>query len=52
MEAEKTVHDGFVQAYYKWKEQADRDPEWAASHPLDFEVEKKDGSLAVREVTK
>lgn len=52
MEAEKTVHDGFVQAYYKWKEQADRDPQWAVSHPLDFEVEKKDGSLAVREVTK
>ena len=32
------LHDGFVEAYYKWKEKADADPEWAKKHPMSYNV--------------
>ena len=49
LEAEKLVHDGFVQAYREWTEKREENPEWAKEHPLIFEVEQReDRSLAIR----
>lgn len=47
LEAEKLLHDGFVKAYYAWREKADSDEEWAREHPLIFEVEKRDGTFHI-----
>lgn len=48
LEAEKTIHEGFLDAYYKWKkmekDKAKEDPDWGEHHPFVFEVNKeKDG---------
>lgn len=47
LEAEETVHDGFLETYYRWKEKADADQEWKESHPLVFEVAKENGCLVI-----
>lgn len=47
LEAEEIIHNGFLEAYYQWKKKADMDPKWRESHPLIYEVEKKDGRLVV-----
>lgn len=47
MKAESKVHQGFVEAYYNWKENAHKDPAWAKEHPFVFEVEKRDGEIIV-----
>ena len=47
MSAEELVYKGFLKAYYKWKERADKDPDWKEKHPLVFEVEKKNGELRI-----
>ena len=46
--AEEMIYGGFLSAYHRWKEKADRDPQWGKSHPLIFEVEKSDGILRVK----
>ena len=38
--AEKVLHDGFVHAYYLWKERSAQDSEWASSHPFYYNVER------------
>ena len=38
LNAEHLLHDGFVEAYYKGKEKADADPEWAKKHPVSYNV--------------
>ena len=48
LDAEEKIHEGFVKAYYEWKKQCEKDPEWEKTHPLIFNVEKKDGELQVR----
>ena len=48
LEAEEKIHEGFVKAYYEWKEKCDQDPEWEKTHPLIFEVEKTGGELIVK----
>lgn len=47
MSAEELVYKGFLEAYYKWKERADKDPDWKEKHPLVFEVEKTNGELRI-----
>lgn len=37
--AEHLLHDGFVKAYYEWKERAEKDPEWGEQNPLRFEID-------------
>ena len=44
-QAEEVIYKGFVDAYQKWKETADQDPEWGRAHPLLFDVVKRGGSL-------
>ena len=46
-DAESFLHEGFLEAYEKWQKQADQSEEWAAAHPLLFEVRKGDGSLDI-----
>lgn len=48
MHAEDLLHDGFVRAYYDWRELAGKDPEWAAANPFVYEVEKKGEEFIVR----
>lgn len=47
LQAEELIHGGFLEAYYRWKEKAASDPSWALRHPLEFEVEKKEGELVI-----
>ena len=47
MSAEELVYKGFLEAYDKWKERADKDPDWKEKHPLVFEVEKTNGELRI-----
>lgn len=47
LDAEELIHDGFVKAFYAWKEKAESDEEWAREHPLIFEIEKRDGDFHV-----
>lgn len=47
LEAEKLIHEGFLNAYYQWKEKAEKDPVWAKTHPLVFEVGKTDSGLVI-----
>ncbi len=42
------IHEGFLKAYEEWDELAKDDADWAAAHPLVFEVEKINGTLSVR----
>ena len=45
--AEKKLHAGFVSAWEKWSEIANRDSEWALDNPFVFEVSQVDGELIV-----
>lgn len=47
LEAEDQIHGGFVQAYYKWRERAEADSQWAHSNPLIFDVDKLSGEFNV-----
>ncbi|MBU3875868.1 transcriptional regulator [Faecalicatena sp. AGMB00832] len=47
LEAERLIHDGFVEAYYVWSQKALGEAEWGEEHPLIFEVEKVHGQLEV-----
>lgn len=48
MEAEETLHEGFVNAYYQWQERAQENPDWAEDNPLIYEVERINGIFNVR----
>ena len=52
LDAEKAVHEGFLKAYYQWKENAGEDPNWEEENPLVFEVEKVNGTLEIGNVSK
>lgn len=51
LDAEKMIHEGFIEAYHKWKEMKEarrqEDPGWEERHPFVFEVRKENGSLGV-----
>ncbi|MDO4289024.1 MAG: transcriptional regulator [Eubacterium sp.] len=47
MEAEETIHNGFLKAYHKWQSLAEGSPEWARENPLIYEVEKVNGDFRV-----
>lgn len=47
LEAEKTIHEGFLKAYYAWEKKAKEDPEWASESPLEFNVQKMNGTFYV-----
>lgn len=48
LNAEKEIYGGFLEAYYDWKEKADKDPEWGAEHPLQFHIDKgEDNRLTI-----
>lgn len=39
-EAESTIHEGFVRAWYSWNRQAEKDPGWARNNPLVYEIQR------------
>ena len=47
LEAENTIHGGFVQAWYTWNSLAEKDPKWAEEHPLVYEIERVNGEFQV-----
>ena len=47
LEVEKILHDDFVLAWDKWSRFAASDPDWAASNPFVFDVNKVDGEIVV-----
>lgn len=47
MEAEKLVHEGFVNRYRIWQQKAEQDADWGIQNPLVFEVERKNGDLHI-----
>ena len=47
LEAEKVIHEGFLQAYYIWERKAEDNPEWAKENPMVFEVHKVNGEFCV-----
>ena len=47
LEAENTIHGGFVQAWYTWNSLAEKDPKWAEDHPLVYEIERVNGEFQV-----
>ena len=47
LQAEKLLHDGFVQAYRAWEARAADDPDWAEAHPFYFRVTRQDGIFQI-----
>lgn len=47
LKAEKILHGGFVEAYYRWSERATADPSWAEKNPFYYDVEKLDDQFLV-----
>ena len=45
--AEKLVHEGFVNAYKKWEQKSTEEPGWGERNPFVYEIEKRDGILVV-----
>lgn len=46
--AEKLIHGGFVEAYTRWQQKADKDQQWGKEHPFKFDIEKVNGEIVVR----
>ena len=46
-EAENTIHEGFVRAWYSWNRQAEKDPGWARNNPLVYEIQRINGEFQV-----
>ena len=47
LQAEKLLHDGFVQAYRAWEARSADDPDWAEAHPFYFRVTRQDGIFQI-----
>ncbi len=47
LDAEKSLHAGFVQAYQGWQELAAADPAWAADNPFYYRVKRENGAFCV-----
>ena len=47
LEAEGILHDGFVEAYYLWKECASLDPLWAEKNPFFYNVKRAGGEFII-----
>ncbi|MGI6014046.1 MAG: hypothetical protein ACOX7K_07150 [Oscillospiraceae bacterium] len=47
LDAEETIHAGFVKAYRIWSEKASADAQWAKENPLQYEVIKQNGVFLV-----
>lgn len=47
-EAEEVLFDGVAEHYWKWKERADADPEWAEDNPVQVLVNQADKKLNVK----
>ena len=47
LQAEKLLHDGFVQVYRAWEARAADDPDWAEAHPFYFRVTRQDGIFQI-----
>lgn len=47
LDAEESLHAGYVSAYSKWQEQAEADPEWAENNPFFYKVQRVNGTFCV-----
>lgn len=51
LEAEKILHDGFVETYYLWEKRALTDPQWAEQHPFYYNVRKAGDQFIVSAIS-
>lgn len=47
LNAEKTLHQGYLDAYSAYQRMAEMDPAWAEKNPFFYEVQRIDGSFCV-----
>lgn len=47
LDAEESLHSGFIDAYQKWQGRAEDDSEWAASNPFFYKVQRVNGVFQV-----
>ena len=47
LDAEETLHQGYINAYDAYQRMAEADPAWAAANPFVYEVERTDGRFLV-----
>lgn len=47
LEAEETLHKGYVNAFRKYQEKADSDPEWAENNPFYYQAERINGKFFI-----
>lgn len=48
LKAEHLIHDGFIDAYEKWREKKESDPGWAVENPLIYNVYRENGELVIK----
>ena len=46
-EAESTIQEGFVRAWYSWNREAEKDPGWARNNTLVYEIQRINGEFQV-----
>ena len=47
LEAEESLHAGFVEAYGRWQEKAGSSPEWAETNPFYYRVTRSNGRFYI-----
>lgn len=47
IEVERLLHDGFVKAYYIWKQKAELEPAWKENNPFVYNVTRNSGDFSV-----
>lgn len=47
LQAEASLHQGFVEAYQAYQDRAETDPAWAEKNPFFYEVQRTDGRFLV-----
>ena len=47
LEAEETLHNGFLKAYDNWTRHAEQDEQWAKENPFFFHVQRHNGNFLV-----
>ena len=47
LDAEETLHQGYIEAYAAYEKKADADPAWAERNPFYYDVQRSDGRFTV-----
>ena len=47
LDAESSLHNGFIRAWTQWKAKAEADPDWADGNPFYYRVERVSGTFRI-----